>query len=53
LEVEAGVAAVEALIWEYNDATESARAAWLRENLSREDNERLLLQTMPHTLGLP
>lgn len=53
VDVDSDVDAVEELIWRYNDAVESARAAWLRENLSGNDNTRLLQMRTPLSLGLP
>ena len=40
--VDAEVKMIEELIFRYNDAIESAGEAWLRDNLARRDNERLL-----------
>ena len=44
---------VESLIWSYQDALESARAAWLRDDLSGDANERLIAMRTPLSLGLP
>jgi hypothetical protein len=44
---------VEELIWRYHDALESARDAWLRDDLSGEANARLLSLRTPATFGLP
>ncbi len=44
---------VEDLIWSYNDAIESARETWLRENLSGALNERLLSLNTPVKYGMP
>lgn len=53
VDVDSDVDAVEELIWRYNDAVESARAVWLRDNLSGNDNTRLLQILTPLSLGLP
>jgi hypothetical protein len=44
---------VEELIWSYNDAIESVRETWLRENLSGALNERLLALNTPLKYGMP
>jgi hypothetical protein len=44
---------IEGLIWRYNDALESARDAWLRDNLSGAANTRLSEMLTPLSLGLP
>jgi hypothetical protein len=51
--VETEVDAVEDMIWRYNDALESARDAWLREDLSGDANARLLQMLTPRSFGLP
>ncbi len=44
---------VEELIWRYHDALESARDAWLRDDLKGDENTRLLQMRTPASLGLP
>jgi hypothetical protein len=51
--VEPEVDAVEDMIWRYNDALESARDAWLRDDLSGDANARLLQMLTPRSFGLP
>lgn len=53
IEVDAEAQRVEELIWGYNDAIESARDAWLRDDLSSAAHERLLSMRAPQDLGLP
>ena len=53
VDVETEVDAIETLIWSYNDALESARAAWLRDDLSGDATTRLNQMFTPLTFGLP
>jgi len=53
VDIDSEVDAVEELIWRYNDSIESARGIWLRENLSADDNTRLLQMSTPASFGLP
>jgi hypothetical protein len=53
VDVEAEVAEIDNLIWSYHDALESAREAWLRNELSGRENDRLLTMPTPLSLGLP
>jgi hypothetical protein len=52
-EVEDEADAVEALIFRYNDAIESARDHWLRDDLAGNLNARLLGILNPRSFGLP
>ena len=53
VDAEAEVDRCEALIWRYHDALESARAAWLRDDLSGEADARLAKLLSPSKFGLP
>jgi len=53
VDVDADADQIEDLIWRYNDALESARDAWLRDNLSGDANTRMLEMHTPASLGLP
>ncbi|MGD9723218.1 MAG: hypothetical protein AB7O59_17935 [Pirellulales bacterium] len=53
VEVQAEVEAAEAAIWCYNDALESARDAWLRDDLDSDAMMRLYSMSSPASFGLP
>jgi hypothetical protein len=53
VEFETEVDAIEGLIWDFNEALDSARDAWLRENLSPDCYERLAALPTPADLNLP
>ena len=53
VEVESDAGAIEDLIWRYNDAVESARAAWLRDDLPHPVLERIYPMRRPLSFGLP
>ncbi len=53
IDVDAEVIAIEESIWQYNATINSARAAWLRADLSADANRRLLALRTPHRWGLP
>jgi hypothetical protein len=53
VEVESEVNDIETLIWRHNDALESARDAWLRDDLGSRAFDRLMLMLSPAALHLP
>jgi hypothetical protein len=53
IDVDTDVERCEELIWRYNDSLISARAAWLRDDLSGEALARLAQLLTPRTFGLP
>ncbi len=53
VDAEAEVDRCEALIWRYHDALESARDAWLRDDLSGEADARMAKLLSPSHFGLP
>ncbi len=53
VDAEAEVELCEALIWRYHDALESARNAWLRDDLSGEADARMAKLLSPSHFGLP
>ena len=53
VDVDSDVEAIEALIWAYNDAIESAQDAWLRGDLPDDALRRLNEMLTPASLGLP
>src|SRR5262249_53894711 len=53
VDVDSEADAAEERIWLYHDALESARAEWLRGDLSGASYERLLALRTPASFGLP
>jgi len=53
VEIEAEGDAIEDLIWEYNDAVQNARAAWLRGEVSGDAYDRLVRLETPSDLHVP
>ncbi|MEX0679539.1 MAG: hypothetical protein WD063_20870 [Pirellulales bacterium] len=53
VEVETEVDTIENLIWQYNDALESAREAWLDDDLGGDTYDRLVLLSTPRAFNLP
>jgi hypothetical protein len=53
VEVDADLDAIEDLIWRHNDALESARDTWLREDLKGDTYNQLALMNDPTSVGLP
>jgi hypothetical protein len=53
VDVDSEVDAIEALIWRHNDALESAREVWLRQNLGSRAFDHLTLMFSPAAFGLP
>ncbi len=53
VDIDADVERCEELIWRYHDALESARTAWLRDDLSGEADLRMAKLLSPSHLGLP
>ncbi len=53
IDVDAEVNHIDRLIWQYNDALESARDEWLRKDLGGTTYDRLVLLSTPAAFGLP
>jgi hypothetical protein len=53
VQVDSDINSIETLIWRHNDALESARAAWLQDDLGSSVFDRLMLMSSPAAIGLP